>query len=139
MRVPAIARAACLEFNLDLSAAFSSAHYREMLTYIYNSATTTAFLPIPKSSRYVLGPGYVSLGHILLAPTTSTPRPSKLSSPTASLLSRSLANLSATVAKYAEHAGCKSIVARDAIEAFGELGTNMDALREYCAVEGCAT
>ncbi|KAH9922342.1 uncharacterized protein BXZ73DRAFT_51359 [Epithele typhae] len=54
----------------------------------------------------------------------------------ADLLSRYLANLSATVAKYAEHAGRRSIVARDAIEAFGELGTNMDELREYCAVEG---
>ena len=53
----------------------------------------------------------------------------------ADLLSRYLSNLSATAAKYAEHAGRRSIVAADAMEAFKELGTNMDELKDYCATE----
>ncbi|CCM03224.1 uncharacterized protein FIBRA_05349 [Fibroporia radiculosa] len=52
------------------------------------------------------------------------------------LLSRYLALLTTTCAKYAEHAGRLSLSLRDAVSALDELGVGVDELSEYCAVEG---
>ncbi|KAI0744680.1 hypothetical protein C8Q76DRAFT_700708 [Earliella scabrosa] len=52
------------------------------------------------------------------------------------LLSRYLQTVAATAAKYAEHAGRRRIMVRDAVEAFDELGTSVDELKDYCATEG---
>ena len=53
----------------------------------------------------------------------------------ADVLSRYLTHLSTTAAKYAEHAGRRTLTARDVVEAFGELGTSVEELKEYCAAE----
>ncbi|EMD35094.1 hypothetical protein CERSUDRAFT_107100 [Gelatoporia subvermispora B] len=52
------------------------------------------------------------------------------------LLARYLALLSATCAKYAEHAGRLRLNARDAVAALDELGVGVQELSDYCAVEG---
>ena len=52
------------------------------------------------------------------------------------LLSRYLSLLSATCAKYAEHAGRLRLNAKDAAAALGELGVSVEELSEYCALEG---
>jgi histone H3/H4 len=52
------------------------------------------------------------------------------------LLSRYLAVLSSTCAKYAEHAGRLRLTARDAALALGELGVGVEELTEYCVMEG---
>lgn len=51
------------------------------------------------------------------------------------LLSRYLALLSATCARYAQHAGRLRLTARDAINALDELGLGVEELSEYCASE----
>ena len=51
------------------------------------------------------------------------------------LLSRYLALLSATCARYAQHAGRLRLTARDAINALDELGLGVDELTDYCASE----
>ena len=48
--------------------------------------------------------------------------------------SRSLTQLSTTAAKDAEHAGRRMLTARYFVEAFGELGTRAEELKEHCAV-----
>ena len=50
------------------------------------------------------------------------------------VLSRSLTQLSTTTEKDAEHAGWRMLTARDVVEAFGELGTRAEELKENCAV-----
>jgi len=52
------------------------------------------------------------------------------------LLSRYLALLTSTCAKYAQHAGRTGLTVRDAIGALDELGVSVEALNEYCATEG---
>ncbi|OCH91353.1 hypothetical protein OBBRIDRAFT_753366 [Obba rivulosa] len=52
------------------------------------------------------------------------------------LLSRYLSLVSATCAKYAEHAGRLRVNARDAAAALDELGVGVQELSDYCAVEG---
>lgn len=52
------------------------------------------------------------------------------------LLSRYLLLLSATCAKYAEHAGRLRLTAQDTVTALEELGLGVEELREYCAGEG---
>lgn len=52
------------------------------------------------------------------------------------LLSRYLALLSSTCAKYAEHAGRHHLNARDAVTALTDLGVDVEELSEYHATEG---
>jgi len=52
------------------------------------------------------------------------------------LLSRYLALLTSTCAKYSQHAGRTTINVRDALGALEELGLSLDELNEYCATEG---
>ena len=52
------------------------------------------------------------------------------------LLSRYLALLTSTCAKYAQHAHRTSLNVHDAIGALDELGVNLDELRDYCVAEG---
>jgi len=52
------------------------------------------------------------------------------------LLSRYLALLTSTCAKYAQHAARTNLNVRDAIGALDELGVNLDELKDYCATEG---
>ncbi|KAG6820539.1 hypothetical protein H0H93_015710 [Arthromyces matolae] len=52
------------------------------------------------------------------------------------LLSRYLALLTSTCAKYATHAGRTNITVHDALGALGELGVGIDELREYAGSEG---
>ncbi|KAG6838157.1 hypothetical protein C0991_001464, partial [Blastosporella zonata] len=52
------------------------------------------------------------------------------------LLSRYLALLAGTCAKYASHAGRTGVTVHDALGALGDLGVEMDELREYAATEG---
>ncbi|KAF8797742.1 hypothetical protein BYT27DRAFT_6930415 [Phlegmacium glaucopus] len=52
------------------------------------------------------------------------------------LLSRYLALLTSTCAKYAQHSQRSSLSVRDAIGALDELGVNLDELKDYCATEG---
>ena len=52
------------------------------------------------------------------------------------LLSRYLALLASTCAKYAQHSQRTNLNVRDAIGALDELGVNLDELRDYCATEG---
>lgn len=52
------------------------------------------------------------------------------------LLSRYLALLSSTCAKYAQHAGRTRMTARDALGALDELGVSLEELSEYCSTEG---
>ncbi|EJD36206.1 hypothetical protein AURDEDRAFT_117146 [Auricularia subglabra TFB-10046 SS5] len=55
------------------------------------------------------------------------------------LLSRYMALLAGTCARYAEHAGRTNINAHDAVKALGELGVHMDELLEYGSTEGRET
>jgi histone H3/H4 len=52
------------------------------------------------------------------------------------LLSRYVTLLSATCAKYSQHAGRKRLTPRDAFCALDELGVSVDELSEYCLSEG---
>lgn len=52
------------------------------------------------------------------------------------LLSRYLALLSSTCAKYAQHAGRSKLTIHDAIEALDELGASLEDLNEYGSGEG---
>ncbi|KAF8901049.1 hypothetical protein CPB84DRAFT_1680169 [Gymnopilus junonius] len=52
------------------------------------------------------------------------------------LLSRYLALLTSTCAKYAHHAGRSGLTIRDAVGAFEDLGLSVEELTEYCATEG---
>lgn len=52
------------------------------------------------------------------------------------VLSRYLQIVAATAAKYADHAGRRRVMVKDAVEAFDELGTSVDELKDYCATEG---
>lgn len=52
------------------------------------------------------------------------------------LLSRYLALLSSTCAKYAQHAGRTGLTARDGIGVLDELGLGLEELSEYCSSEG---
>ncbi|KAF7795137.1 hypothetical protein EIP86_006284 [Pleurotus ostreatoroseus] len=52
------------------------------------------------------------------------------------LLSKYLLLLSATCAKYAEHAGRLRLTAQDTVSALDELGLGVEELSEYCAGEG---
>jgi histone H3/H4 len=52
------------------------------------------------------------------------------------LLSRYLTLLSATCAKYAQHAGRTGLTVHDAISALDDLGVSLDELSEYCSTEG---
>ncbi|TEB30460.1 hypothetical protein FA13DRAFT_1814654 [Coprinellus micaceus] len=52
------------------------------------------------------------------------------------LLSRYLALLSSTCAKYAQHAGRRNLTIHDAIEALDELGASLEDLNEYGSGEG---
>ncbi|KAF8966948.1 hypothetical protein BDZ97DRAFT_1806041 [Flammula alnicola] len=61
---------------------------------------------------------------------------SQASSVLTDLLSRYLALLTSTCAKYAQHAGRTGLTTRDAIGALEELGVSMDELSDYCATEG---
>ncbi|KAF4612033.1 hypothetical protein D9613_003808 [Agrocybe pediades] len=61
---------------------------------------------------------------------------SQASSVLTDLLSRYLALLTSTCAKYSQHAGRTGLTVRDAIGALDELGVSMEELSEYCATEG---
>ncbi|KAF8154078.1 hypothetical protein B0H34DRAFT_720219 [Crassisporium funariophilum] len=52
------------------------------------------------------------------------------------LLSRYLALLTSTCAKYAQHAGRRNLTLQDAIGALDELGVNLHDLTDYCTSEG---
>lgn len=52
------------------------------------------------------------------------------------LLSRYLALLSSTCAKYAQHAGRTKLTPMDALSALDELGVSLDELKEYGSTEG---
>ncbi|KAF9040159.1 hypothetical protein BJ165DRAFT_1407273 [Panaeolus papilionaceus] len=52
------------------------------------------------------------------------------------LLSRYMALLTSTCAKYAQHAGRTQLNVRDALGALDEMGVSLDDLSEYCATEG---
>ncbi|CAA7261949.1 unnamed protein product [Cyclocybe aegerita] len=52
------------------------------------------------------------------------------------LLSRYLSLLTATCAKYAQHAGRSSLTVRDALASLEELGVTLEELDDYCATEG---
>ncbi|RPD60727.1 hypothetical protein L227DRAFT_547024 [Lentinus tigrinus ALCF2SS1-6] len=54
----------------------------------------------------------------------------------ADLLSRYLSIAAATVGQYAEHAGRRRIVPQDAVNAFGDMGTSVEELQDYCEVNG---
>lgn len=61
---------------------------------------------------------------------------SQASSVLTDLLSRYLALLTSTCAKYSQHAGRTGLTVRDAIGALNELGVDIDELSDYCATEG---
>ncbi len=58
---------------------------------------------------------------------------SQASSVLTDLLSRYLALLTSTCAKYSQHAGRTGLTVRDAIGALNELGVDIDELSDYCA------
>ncbi|KAH9477013.1 hypothetical protein JR316_0010929 [Psilocybe cubensis] len=61
---------------------------------------------------------------------------SQASSVLTDLLSRYMALLTSTCAKYAQHAGRTGLSVRDAMGALNELGVSVEELSDYCATEG---